>query len=94
MAVAQEEDVPRGVVAFGDQHVEDIVPEDLGGGVEASGVQVDLAPLLVDDDVRGPVEGRVFRTGEDGRDGIEASQGDAGGLWEVEVSPWEVLGGV
>jgi len=86
LAVAEEEDVPWWVVAFGDQDVENVVPEDSGWVVEASRVQVDLAFLLVDHDVIGPVKGRVVGTREDGRDGIEASQRDAGCFREIEVS--------
>jgi hypothetical protein len=40
------------------------------------------------------VKGRVVGTREDGRDGIEASQRDAGCFREIEVSTCESLGGV
>jgi hypothetical protein len=59
LAVTQEEDIPGGVVAFGDQDVEDVAPEDSGWAIKASRVQVDLSSLLVDDDVICPVEGGV-----------------------------------
>jgi hypothetical protein len=83
LAVAEKEDAAGRVVAGGDEDVEDVGPEGLGGGVEAAGSEVDGAGVVVDDDVGGPVEGGGVRAGEDGRDGGEAAEGDAGRLGEV-----------
>lgn len=88
LAVAEEEDAARRVVAGGDEDVADIGPEGFGGGVEAAGGEVDGACVVVDDDVSGPVEGGDVRAGKDGRDGCEAANGDAGCLGEVQIFPW------